>query len=145
MPTRIDNLLLPASHHNGSGERFPRTRRLVKHEVVALLERGARFNRGEFALRVGQSTVKQGRLAISVPKRLLKRATDRNYIKRVIREGFRRHEVRALPVDLLVTLRSHTPAEPMVGAGANASKRSLRRERLMQLLSEVSRRFGVAG
>ena len=107
-----------------------------------MLESGARFNRGEFALRLGQNTAGLGRLAISVPKRILKRATDRNYIKRVIREEFRQHEVRARPVDLLITLRSHTAAGLGENGGPGENQRR-RRDTLRELLTEVSRRFGV--
>ena len=98
MPTRIVRPGPVGSEGATSNRRFPRERRLIKQEVVILLESGARFSRGEFALQLGQNTVGLGRLAISVPKRILKRATDRNYIKRVIREEFRQHEVRARPV-----------------------------------------------
>jgi ribonuclease P protein component len=44
------------------------------------------------------------RLAVAVPKRLLKRAVDRNLVKRWMREAFRRYNVRDLAVDTLFTL-----------------------------------------
>jgi ribonuclease P protein component len=45
-------------------------------------------------------------IALSVPKRRLKRAVDRNRVKRILREEFRRHELRSLPLEVLVTVTS---------------------------------------
>lgn len=133
--------------NNGSGRhkqsnRFHRQHRLVKHQVVALLKSGARFNRGELGLKLGQNTFGQGRIAIAVPKRILKFAVDRNRVKRVIREQFRQHQARMLPVDMLVTLQR------LIGAKngqrrINKGERGQRRETLTQLLCDVSRRFSV--
>ncbi len=49
-------------------------------------------------------SLSHARMAISVPKRLIKSAVDRNRFKRWVREAFRHHEIRVLPVDLLVSL-----------------------------------------
>ena len=46
------------------------------------------------------------RFAISVPKRFLKSAVRRNQFKRLVREAFRHHEIRSLPVDMLISLAS---------------------------------------
>lgn len=40
--------------------------------------------------------ISMSRVAVSVPKRLFKRAVDRNYIKRLIRESYRLNKVRCL-------------------------------------------------
>lgn len=45
------------------------------------------------------------RLGIVVGKRFLARAVDRNYIKRLLRESFRRWRGALPPVDLVVMLR----------------------------------------
>jgi ribonuclease P protein component len=49
---------------------------------------------------------KRTRLGISVPKRLLKKAHDRNRVKRLIREVFRleKHRIN-VPIDLIVYLK----------------------------------------
>ncbi len=44
------------------------------------------------------------RLAIAVPKRLLKKAVERNLVKRWIREALRQHTARKVPIDVLLTL-----------------------------------------
>jgi ribonuclease P protein component len=56
-------------------------------------------------LHVATGTAGLSRLGLSVPKRLAPRAVDRNRLKRVAREAFRRHEVRALGLDLVFTAR----------------------------------------
>ena len=43
-------------------------------------------------------------MGISVPKRLVSRATERNKIKRVVREAFIR-SLRALPVDVIAVYK----------------------------------------
>lgn len=129
----------------GRNARFRRQHRLVKYQVEQLLRDGARFNRAELALRLNENTQGQGRIAIAVPKRILKSAVDRNYVKRVIREQFRRGGFRALSVDILVTLRNRIG----VKQGAPDERDSPRRKggqlrgTFARLLGEVSQRFGV--
>lgn len=72
---------------------FKKSERLCKRtDIDFLLQKGQSFNR--FPLRV--TYVKQTvtapialRIAISVPKRRIRKAVDRNRIKRLIREAFR--------------------------------------------------------
>ena len=45
------------------------------------------------------------RLGLSVPKRQAPRAVDRNRLKRIAREAFRRHAVRDAGLDLVLTTR----------------------------------------
>jgi ribonuclease P protein component len=47
-----------------------------------------------------------GRLGISVAKRYVKRAVDRNWVRRAIRESYRQHEIRTDPIDVLVSIRA---------------------------------------
>jgi ribonuclease P protein component len=46
------------------------------------------------------------RLAIAVPKRILKKAVERNLVKRWIRETLRQHTTRKISMDVLLTLTS---------------------------------------
>lgn len=45
------------------------------------------------------------RLGLAISKKALKRAVDRNRVKRVVRDSFRRHQSKLPPVDLVVMLR----------------------------------------
>lgn len=121
---------------------FSRQNRLVKHEVERLLRVGARLSRADFIVKLGENQVSRGRIAIAVPKRVLKSAVDRNRVKRVIRETFRQHPVRGFSVDMLVTLRSDVQAAPGESK-THSHKNQQRRESLTQLLSDVARRFGA--
>ena len=120
---------------------FRRQHRLVKREVVDLLRDGARLSRANLVVKLGENKFGSGRLAIAVPKRILKRAIDRNRVKRVIRESFRLHAARVLPVDLLVTLQSR----PKVATGAGITAKPVRvqlRLAAKQLFADISQRFG---
>lgn len=121
--------------------RFCRQHRLVKHEVEALLGHGARLSRPPLALKLNENKAGQGRIAIAVPKRVLKRAVDRNKVKRMIREQFRQHGARKLPVDILFTLQSQLTGRADIRNTDKHARRQLR-EVLKQLLGDVSRRFG---
>ncbi len=141
VPTLVPDAPPAVSGGLGARTRFCRQHRLVKHDVEALLGRGARLSRSPLALKLHENTFGQGRIAIAVPKRILKRAVDRNKVKRVIREQFRQHGARKLPVDMLFTLQSQ-----LTGRGdiRNTDKQACGqlREVLKQLLADISRRFG---
>lgn len=74
------------------------------------------------------------RLAIAVPKRLLKSAVSRNIVKRWIREAFRQHPMREQQVDMLITLESKLDLK------SNAERQAARQE-LQGLLSEAQHRL----
>ena len=141
-PTQAAGLVLAENLYSVTRRTFPRRHRLVKHEVLALLHDGARFSRQEFVIKLDGNGFGHGRIAISVPKRILKFAVDRNLVKRAIREEFRQNAVRLLPVDLLVTLRS-SGTRPLGERRIHKRRQRQLRTTLVQLLSEVSRRFNV--
>ena len=125
----------------GTGSRFPRKHRLLKHDVLSLLRDGARLSRAELMIKLNENTHSFGRIAIAVPKRILKRAIDRNRVKRVIREEFRQHALRAAPVDMLLTLRNVVGVRSGERAMGKHQRQQLRAT-LGQLFRDVSRRFG---
>lgn len=125
----------------GTGKRFRRRHRLLKHDVLSLLRDGARLGRAGLMIKLHENTHSSGRIAIAVPKRILKRAIDRNRVKRVIREEFRKHTLRAVPVDMLVTLRSVEGTRSGEHAMGKRQRQQLRGI-LGQLFGDVSRRFG---
>jgi ribonuclease P protein component len=93
---------------------FSAGNRLAEHEVRAVLRHGRRAVDKDielkFMLRAAAEGVNGARLAVAVPKRMLKRAVARNRIKRLIRESFRLHPISKAPQDLLVTYKSTSPA-----------------------------------
>ena len=77
------------------------------------------------------------RIAVAVPKRLLKSAVSRNTVKRWIRETFRQHPLREQQVDLLITLESK------IDLKSDGECRAARRE-LQGLLLDAQRRLPAA-
>ena len=129
---------MPVKGCHGKSKRLPRGSRLIKNDVVALLRQSARFSRAEFEIKLGENRVGRGRIAIAVPKRILKLAVHRNQVKRLIREEFRQNLLRISPLDLLVTLRG-VPGELTM----RKRQRQQLRGTLRQLLGDVSRRLGA--
>jgi ribonuclease P protein component len=91
--------------------------RLASAEVKQLLDHGQRASASVADLVLTSRsavpsavTTRRGAIAagiaLSVPKRQLKRAVDRNRAKRILRETFRQHELRSAPLELLVTVTS---------------------------------------
>ena len=69
------------------------------------------------------------RLGIIASKKILPRATDRNRIKRVIREAFRQHSIKAQKLDMVVMVRH-----------ACAQETGMRGDNLKILFSRVENR-----
>ncbi len=89
--------------------------RLASNEVKDLLARGQRDTARVAGMAIFGRTLmrmpppqEMSRIALAVPKRLLKRAVDRNRFKRILRESFRQHAVRHAGLDTLVTLSGVT-------------------------------------
>ena len=76
-----------------------------------------------------------------MPKRIVKFSVDRNRIKRLIREQFRQHPARTLPVDLLVTFQRRLTAKQGRIRATKIVRKQLRHT-LAQLFGDVRRRFG---
>ncbi|MEZ5477388.1 MAG: ribonuclease P protein component [Thiolinea sp.] len=84
---------------------FPRKNRLTRpDEFRRVFQRGRhrRFQSSGFTLRVRESTQPHPRLGLALSKRALKRAVDRNRIKRLVRESFRTHFSSLPALDIVV-------------------------------------------
>lgn len=68
---------------------------------------GSRKVRGRFAvLHLSTSAGSHSRLGVALTRRLVPSAVQRNQVKRLVREAFRRHGVKAAGLDCVITLRS---------------------------------------
>ncbi len=56
------------------------------------------------------------RLGIALTRRNVPLATDRNHLKRLVREAFRRHALKSSGIDCVVTLRERLDAANIAGA-----------------------------
>lgn len=84
---------------------FPRRFRLSRREgFTRILQLKARTN-SWFAVHTEANSSGHARLGISVSKRILPAATQRNKVKRLIRECFRRSARHGLANDVVIRLR----------------------------------------
>jgi len=83
-----------------------RRHRFAGRGAFAAALRSPRKLRGtSLLLHVAAGPARLSRLGLSVPKRQAPRAVDRNRLKRIAREAFRRHGVREIGLDLVFTAR----------------------------------------
>lgn len=109
--------------------------------MLAILKRGKRLYRPGFELRFlncpVEAAVGESKIAISVPKRLVKSSVARNRIKRLVREAFRVHRVAAAPLHMLVNYQARNDGRD------SDVRRNLRRE-LASLFEDVVLRAKAA-
>jgi ribonuclease P protein component len=74
--------------------------------------RGARKLKGRLVvLHMLPMATRYPRLGIALTRRLVPTAVQRNHVKRIAREAFRRHECKSAGFDLVLTLREKLRAE----------------------------------
>ena len=88
---------------------FPREARLLAPpQFRAVFANGEKFVSRGFVVIAAPSTAGRSRLGLALAKRRLKRAVDRNRVKRVVRESFRCHQHGLASVDIVILARSRT-------------------------------------
>ncbi|MDP3956025.1 MAG: ribonuclease P protein component [bacterium] len=87
---------------------FSRSVRLSRGDIESLVKYGKRLNTQCFTLRVlRRDGIKPSRVAVSVSKKVLKKAVDRNRAKRRVREALGAIYANMLPgLDVLVVVRA---------------------------------------
>ena len=84
---------------------FPRTARLRKSREFAALRGGQRLACRHYHAEFRPTELPTARMGLVVSKRVSKRAVDRNRIKRLARDAFRRWRGRLPHVDLVLIAR----------------------------------------
>lgn len=81
-------------------------RLLTAADFRYVFERPKKIKAGpvDFYIRLNEKGI--ARLGLAVPKKAVKRAVDRNRLKRLLREQFRRHHPVLLGYDVVVVVRS---------------------------------------
>jgi len=92
---------------------LPREARLRRAADFAAMRQGSgRLGGRCFSVRYRQNGLDHARLGLAISKRVSKRAVERNRIKRLLRESFRRVRHQLPPVDLLVMAREQAAGLP---------------------------------
>ena len=87
---------------------LPREARLRRPgDFAALRTSSGRAGGRCFHLRYRENELGHARLGLAISKRVSKRAVERNRIKRLLRESFRRVRHQLPPVDMMVMAREH--------------------------------------
>ena len=87
------------------------------YEYTAVFKQPRRFSENNLVALCHRNSLRHARLGVSVPKRSFKLATDRNTVKRVIRDSFRRRQAQLDSLDIVIVVK--LPTSPF-------SKRELR-------------------
>ena len=96
---------------NARKEGFSRRHRFAEQGSFSPVLRGSRKVKGSLAVvHAVAASGETSRLGIALTKRLVPRSTDRNCVKRVVREAFRRHPIKKAALDCVVSLRERFDA-----------------------------------
>jgi ribonuclease P protein component len=91
---------------NARKEGYSRRHRFAARGSFGVVLRGSRKLRGRYAtIHVAPGFSGQSRLGVALTRRLIARSVDRNRVKRLVRDAFRRHVVKQAGLDCVVSLR----------------------------------------
>lgn len=86
---------------------FPRQVRLTRPaEFQRVFQQGRRCYEGGLSARTAPNEAGYPRLGMAIAKKALRRAHDRNRIRRLVRESFRQHQATLPATDIVVMCRS---------------------------------------
>ncbi len=90
-------------------ERFPRAARLLEPDAYRrVFSKPIRSSDSLFTVLARANRLGSARLGLAISKKQLRRAVERNRIKRVVRESFRQQRPSLPPIDLVVLARRDT-------------------------------------
>ncbi|UJS25195.1 ribonuclease P protein component [Thiothrix winogradskyi] len=96
---------MDAGHSGITG--FPREVRLTRGvEFQRVFQHGKRLHANGLNARAAANNVGFPRLGMAIAKKALRRAHERNRIKRLVRESFRHHQTSLPAVDLVIMCRA---------------------------------------
>jgi ribonuclease P protein component len=88
--------------------KFSKSARLLKScEYDHVFQQPTKITQRLATLYVRPNQLKHARIGLLVSKRAMKRAVDRNRIKRLVRESFRLHQQQLTAVDIIYVAREH--------------------------------------
>ena len=102
VPEAVRDSLFNTSASSG----FTAAQRLLRAEGYDHVVHAENLTDKSFRVFFVRNGKKNARLGIVASKRILAGAVQRNHVKRMIRETFRRHSIRAQQLDLVVMVRS---------------------------------------
>ncbi|MES9966781.1 MAG: ribonuclease P protein component [Sedimenticola sp.] len=96
---------------NAAKARFPRSARLLKPaEFSRVFERPRKSVDNCFTVLFRDNNLEEARLGLAISKKNVRRAVDRNLIKRLVRESFRCQREQLGGLDIVVMARRNLPA-----------------------------------
>lgn len=90
---------------------FTVAHRLLREDGFSHVVRCESVADKQFKVFFARNSRENAKLGIIASKKTLPSAVDRNRIKRIIREAFRQHNIKALKLDLVVMVRRSSPLE----------------------------------
>ena len=96
---------------NARREGFSRRHRFAEQGSFSAVLRGSRKVKGSLAIvHAVAARGASSRLGVALTRRLVPRSIDRNCVKRLLRETFRRHPIKNAALDCVVCLRERFDA-----------------------------------